>query len=389
MDFIDRFFISPEQSFFLFGPRGTGKTYWIKQEHPGSKVIDLLRPENLAEYSAHPEKLREICLAKSEIKKVVIDEIQRIPKLLDVVHELIETPEIDIQFILTGSSSRKLKRVGINLLGGRAIIANLHPFLPAEIGPEFSLERSLRFGLLPLVYSKKSPQSTLKAYYGLYLKEEVQQEGIVRNLEQFSRFMEAMSFSQGNQLNYKQIASDCHVPRKTVENYTQILEDLLLGFKLPIFKKKAKRELVHQPKFYYFDVGVYRSIRPRGPFDNPAIIDGAAYETLLVQSIRAWNDYRLQENDLYFWKTTSDTEVDLVVYGEDGITALEFKGTDKLRSKDFTGLKLFHEDYPTAHLALVYTGAERIIKNGILCIPCREFLFNLHPDHSLQNIIKL
>jgi predicted AAA+ superfamily ATPase len=379
----ERFFQESKQSFFLFGPRGTGKSTWVKQNIKKSLYIDLLAADVFRSYSARPERLREIAEAQRQPNPIVIDEIQKIPELLDVIHQLMEQHK-EWRFILTGSSARKLKRAGVDLLAGRALTKTLHPFMAAELGVEFSLEKALTLGMVPLIIDAQNPAETLKSYAALYLKEEVQMEGLVRNIGSFSRFLESASFSHGSILNVTEVARECHIARKSAEGYFAILEDLLLAFRIPIFAKRAKRHLSSHPKFYYFDAGVFRSIRPSGPLDAPAEIDGAALEGLVAQHLRAWISYSGDRCDLYFWRTKSGNEVDFVVYGEDTFFALEVKNASKLNKKSLTGLLAFKEDYPEAQVCLLYRGNERIKIKGILCLPCAEFLKNLIPHQTIQ-----
>lgn len=242
MQEITRFFQIPENSIFLFGPRGTGKSTLIKSRFPNALRIDLLKPEVLRSYDAFPERLYKTIEAHAGSPVVVLDEIQRVPNLLPIVHDLIEQKK-GLQFILTGSSSRKLKRSGVDLLGGRALNCSLYPFMAAELGPLFSLNEALEFGLLPLLFGKKDPQAILNGYVSLYLDEEVKAEGLVRNVGNFSRFLEIISFSHGSLLNITNIARECEVKRTTVENYIKILEDLLLAYQLPVFQDVHKDSL--------------------------------------------------------------------------------------------------------------------------------------------------
>ena len=237
-----RFFRPPGDHFFLLGPRGTGKTWLTRQLFPEAIRIDLLAPDTLRSLSARPERLRELVAARPDAAQVVVDEIQKLPELLEVVHLLIEERR-GTQFVLTGSSARKLRRAGVNLLGGRAAQKSLHPFMAAELGGRFDLGEALRLGMLPLVRAAVDPEEILSAYNGLYLREEVQMEGLVRSVGSFSRFLEAISLSQAAVLNLANVARESQVPRKTVEGYLDILEDLLLGFRLPVFTRRAKREL--------------------------------------------------------------------------------------------------------------------------------------------------
>lgn len=251
--------------------------------------------------------------------------------------------------------------------------------MAAELGDRFNLEDALRLGLLPVVHGAQEPDVMLRAYSGLYLKEEVQAEGLVRNIGGFSRFMEAISFSQASVLNLSNVARECQVGRPTVEGYLTILEDLLLAFRVPVFTRRAKRAVASHPKFYFFDAGVFRANRPTGPLDVPSEIDGVALESLVAQHLRAWCDYSDGNHHLHYWQTRSQVEVDFVVYGESGLYALEVKNAAQVRSGDLRGLKIFAEDYPESRRILLYRGKERILTDGILCLPCEEFLKALVP----------
>ncbi len=377
---IDRFFHDPGQTFFLFGPRGTGKSTWIRQKFPKAYYIDLLSPDVFRSFSAKPERLKDICAALSAEGIVIIDEIQKVPELLDVVHQLIEQRK-DLRFILTGSSARKLKRAGVDLLAGRALFRSMHPFMAAELGSSFSLPEALTTGLVPLVIDSPNKKESLSAYTGLYIREEVQLEGLVRNIGSFNRFLESISFSHGSVLNISDVARDCQVKRKTVEGYIAILEDLMLAFMVPVFSKRAKRHLSAHPKIFFFDAGVFRVLRPSGPLDSPGEIDGAALEGLVVQHLRAWISYRGGSDKLYFWRTKSGVEVDLVVYGPDTFCAYEVKNTDKIHSKMLKGLINFKHDYPEAKAYFLYRGRESLMIKDIHCIPCEEFLLQLKPEY--------
>jgi predicted AAA+ superfamily ATPase len=378
MAFIPRIFTPGRDHFFLLGPRGTGKTLWSTHHYPQALRIDLLDPETLRLLSARPERLTELVEGNRDKPHIIIDEVQKLPALLEVVHLLIER-KTGQQFVLTGSSARKLRRQGVNLLGGRAAQKHLHPYLAAELGRRFSLTTALRQGMLPLVWAADNPADILKAYNGLYLREEVQMEGLVRNVGSFARFLEAMSFSHASVLNLSNVSRDCQVSRKTVEGYLEILEDLLLGFRLPVFTKRAKRELAMHPKFYYFDAGVFRANRPSGPLDAPQEIDGLALEGLVAQHLRAWCDYSAGNHQLHYWQTRSQVEVDFVVYGDSGLYAVEVKNSTQVRSDDLRALKNFAEDYPQSQRFLVYRGKERFKRDDVLCLPAEEFLLGLRP----------
>ena len=384
---VNRFFQDPGQSYFLFGPRGTGKSTWLKKQFPKAYYIDLLAPETFRSFSARPERLQEICAARNSGDIIVIDEIQKLPELLDVVHLVIEERK-DLRFILTGSSARKLKNAGVDLLAGRALVRSMHPFMAAELGASFSLPEALTTGLVPLVFDTSNKKDRLAAYAGLYIKEEVQLEGLVRNIGSFNRFLESISFSHGSVLNVSDIARDCQVKRKTVEGYIAILEDLMLAFKVGVFSKRAKRHLSAHPKLFYFDAGVYRAIRPAGPLDSASEIDGAALEGLVAQHLRAWINYRGNSGDLYFWRTKSGVEVDFVVYGQDTFCAFEVKNGDRVSSKMLKGLISFKEDYPEAEVYLLYRGRDVMVVKNVLCIPCENFLRYLDPALSMDEVFE-
>ncbi len=316
-------------------------------------MVNLLEPETYRSLTARPERLRELVLG-TKSRDVVVDEVQRIPDLLHVVHDLIGR-RTSHRFVLTGSSARKLRRGGVNLLGGRAVVRTLHPFLAAEL-PSFDLPRSLAIGLLPLVVTSPTPEDVLRAYATLYLEQEVQAEGMVRNIGSFARFLEVVSFSHGSVLNLSNVARESAVNRKTVEGYLEVLEDLLLAYRVPVFTRRAKRETSVHPKLYLFDTGVFRSLRPSGPLDRPEEIEGVALEGLVAQHLRAWAAYGGEKDALFFWRTRSGVEVDFVLHGKSGLYGIEVKNTDAVRPEDLRGLRAFGEDYPEARLVLLYRG---------------------------------
>lgn len=377
-----RFFTPPSYSYFLFGPRGTGKSSWLKEHYPNAYWIDLLNPETFRFFSAGAERLGPILEENPEKKTVVIDEVQKVPQLLDVVHSLIEAKK-GYQFIMTGSSSRKLKKQGVNLLGGRALLKYMPPFFARELGNDFHLERNLRLGMLPIVLDAPSPEEVLRAYVGIYLKEEVQAEGLVRNVGDFARFLETMSFSHASLINTSNIARECQIARKTVDNYLLILEDLLLSFQLHVFHRKAKRALIQHPKFYFFDSGVYYSARPKNLYDPETEKEGAALEGLVAQHLKAWVDAQKEVHQLHFWRTSSQVEVDFIVSGPHCFLAIEVKNGATIHPSDLRGLETFQEDYPEVTPILLYRGKHRMKEKGILCCPIDQFLLQIDPHSPL------
>lgn len=378
---IPRFLKIPNNSFFLFGPRGTGKTTWLNNEIKNSLLVDLLQPDQFRMFTAKPERLKELVYGNPDKKVIIIDEVQKAPELLNVVHSLIEEKK-GYQFVLTGSSARKLKRSGVDLLAGRVLNMTLHPFMAAELRERFDFEKALNQGLVPLITMSNDPEKVLSSYAALYMREEVQMEGLVRNIGGFSRFLEIISFSHGSVLNISNVGRECEIERKVVESYISILEDLLLAYRIKVFTKRAMRATVQHPKFYYFDAGVFRSLRPRGALDRSEEIEGAALEGLVLQHLIAWNAYNGGQDSVYYWRARSGTEVDFIVYGPEVFWAVEVKNTARIRNEDLRALKSFKEEYPEAKLYFLYRGEEKVLIKDILCIPCVEFLNKLKPGHN-------
>jgi predicted AAA+ superfamily ATPase len=364
----------PAGSFFLFGPRGVGKTAWLKGQLSDALYFDLLHHETWTEFLASPGRL-DGRIPKAHKGWVVLDEIQRLPLLLNEVHRLIESRRL--RFALSGSSARTLRRRGVNLLAGRAVTRAMHPLVAGELGADFDLKRALAFGCLPQACTDPAPRDYLKSYVSTWLTEEVRQEGLARNLGNFARFLEAASFSQGAVINMSSVARDSSVNAKVVQDYFAILEDLLIAIRLPAFTRRAKRRAVLHPKFYFFDAGVFQSIRPRGPLDAPAEIRGPALETLFLQHVRALNDYRDLGYSLHFWRTPQGREVDFVLYGERGLRAFEIKASERVRSEDFLGLHDFLKDYPMAKACLLHLGDRRWHEGGIDVIPIADVFMDL------------
>lgn len=365
----------------MLGPRGTGKSTWLRVALPDALTVNLLEPERFRELAARPERLAELVAGRPSVADVVIDEVQRLPELLHVVHALMEGPAPP-RFVLTGSSARKLRRGGVDLLAGRAVQRTMHPFMAAEWS-SFRLEDALRDGLVPLVVASHDPADTLRSYASLYLHQEVMAEGLVRSVGSFARVLEVLTYSHGAVLNVSEVAREAAVGRKLVEGYLEVLEDLLVAFRLPVFTRRAQRGTVSHPKFYYFDAGVFRSLRPRGPLDAPAEIAGAALEGLVAQHLRAWIAYSGRDVALHYWRTRSGVEVDFVGYGADGFWAIEVKHGERLRSDDLRGLRTFVADYPECQPLLLYRGTDSLRIDGIPCLPVETFLRELHPSRPV------
>lgn len=359
------------KSFFLFGPRGTGKTTWLKAHFKKALYLDLLESELFQDLLAQPQRLERF-IPNGFKEWVILDEVQRVPALLHEVHRLIESQ--GLKFILTGSSARKLKRKEVNLLAGRALTYNLYPLTVAELGDDFSLDHSLKWGHLPSTFNESDPKRYLESYVATYLREEVQQEGLTRNLGAFSRFLESASFSQGQVINVSETARECSVHRKVVESYLNILEDLLIAERLPAFTRRAKRRILAHPKFYFFDVGVYRTIRPQGPLDSSEEIEGISLETLIYQELKAMNHYLNLGYQLFYWRTATGQEVDFVLYGPKGLIAIEVKRTARVSAKHLRGMKAFLREYPTAKAFVLFGGKRRMHQDGIEMIPVEDFL---------------
>lgn len=368
--------INPESkhSIFLFGPRGTGKTSWLRSHFKRAVYYDLLDDDTYMRLLAWPKRIAED-ISPDFDDWIIIDEIQKAPKLLDEVHRLIEHRHL--KFILTGSSARKLRQVGVNLLAGRAITLHMHPLTTIELAGDFNLATALTHGLLPMVYTHEDPAQYLASYITTYLREEVLQEGLTRNIALFTRFLETASFSQGEQVNFTAIAREVGHNRHTIANFFDILEDLLIGYRIYPFTRRAQRDIVTSPKFYYFDTGVYRAIRPVGPLDSREEIDGAALETLFLQQVKAINDYFHLGYGVFYWRTTAGVEVDFVLYGENGFHAFEIKRKQKISKHDLKGLFAFKNDYPEVVTYLLYGGSNTYIENGIIICPYEQTLRSL------------
>jgi predicted AAA+ superfamily ATPase len=363
-----------DKSFFLFGPRGTGKTTWVRSKFPSAIYLDLLEAEIFNDLIANPQRLENF-IPKNFRDWIILDEVQKIPELLNEVHRLIE--KYRYKFILTGSSARKLRSGGPNLLAGRALTYSMHPLTNIELGRDFDLIHSLTYGQLPCAYTESNPKGYLESYVKTYLQEEVRQEGLTRNLGAFYRFLETASFSQGSVLNISEVSRECAVERKVVENYFTILEDLLIAYRLPVFTKKSKRRLVSHPKFYFFDVGVYRTLRPMGPLDMPEEVQGIGLETLFFHELHAINDYLNLGYKIFYWRASDNIEVDFVMYGDRGIKAFEIKRSERISLSMLKGLNAFSKDYPLAKAYFFYGGKRQMHEGNIEIIPIKDALKGL------------
>lgn len=362
------------RSIFLFGPRGTGKTSWLKESLKDCIYLDLLESKTFALFSANPGRLDNV-IPNEYNNWVIIDEVQRVPELLNEVHRLIESRKI--KFILTGSSARSLRKKGVNLLAGRALTYYMHPLTIQEVGDKFNLNNALNFGLLPSVFSDPDPKAYLEGYVQTYLREEIIQESITRNISAFNRFLEIAAFSQGGLLNFSEISRELGIHRQTVADYFQILDDLLIAKRIDAFTKRAKRKTVSHQKFYFFDAGVYRISKPMGPADSKEETDGAALETLFFQSVRAINDYYDLGYNIYFWRTSTGMEVDFILYGPKGFHAFEIKRSGQVTPRSMGGLKAFGKDYPEAKLHLLFFGSHTEYHGDVTAIPFEKALKDL------------
>jgi len=328
-----------KKSYFLFGPRGTGKTFLIREQlKDRAQVINLLEQDLLLRLSAAPWDLRTIVAAADRGVPIVIDEVQKIPALLDEVHRLIE--EDGRIFLLTGSSARRLRRGSSNLLAGRARLAEIFPLTSQEI-PDFDLERYLRIGGLPFVYGSDDPNDDLDAYVRTYLQEEIQAEGLTRNLPGFARFLRTAALLNGTVLNYTKIGADAELSPSTVRQYVQILEDTLIGFRLPPFRKTKIRKAVSTEKFYVFDIGVTHAIAGIRHIDRNSDIYGRSFEQFIALELRAFASYHRTRDELSFWRSKHGAEVDLILGDR---IAIEVKATGKTHAHDAKGLRALQEE---------------------------------------------
>lgn len=365
------------RSIFLFGPRQTGKTTYLHERFPNARYFDLLEADTFRELSARPELLRGTL--KKDDRLVVIDEIQKLPGLLDEVHLLIERDK-ERRFILTGSSARKLKRGSANLLAGRALVAHMHPLVSSEVGSERLDDRLLR-GSLPSVTDSAIPFEDLRAYVGHYLREEIQAEALTRSIEGFSRFLEVAASVNGELLNFTSAGNDAGVPPRTIQNYFQVLEDTLTGHLLPPYRKTVKRKAVATAKFYFFDVGVVNAILDRRQIAPKTDAYGRALEHQVFLELRAYLDYKRISERLSFWRSLSRMEVDFVV-GDS--FAIEVKAAERVSENDLRALRALAEELRLVRKIVVCREKwRRVTEDAIEIIPVKEFFEELWNDSLL------
>jgi predicted AAA+ superfamily ATPase len=368
-----------KRSFFLFGPRQTGKSSLIQSRFgERSWTVNLLHSEEYSRYAKFPGQYRLDVAEKlrTGISCCILDEVQRIPDLLNEVHALIGQHP-GCQFIMLGSSARKLKRGGANMLGGRAAQRFLHPFTRQELGESFHLDDALRFGTLPplLDLSATDKQDTLRSYSETYLREEIQMEGLVRNLGGFYRFLEVAGSASGEILNFSNVARESQLPVRTVQSYYEILEDTLIGFRLLPWIKSERKRMVAHPKFHFFDTGVTNAINRRLTSAPDPRLYGRLFEQFLILEFFRHIQYSQSENRIFFWRTNTGAEVDLLLERHGVlIGAFEFKSAQETGGSDFSGLRAFRADNPDVPLTVVYNGTHPYSTDGIRVIPWQRFL---------------
>ncbi len=372
----ERNLVLPEagtESFFLWGPRQTGKSTLLRRTYPAARWIDLLKSEEFRRYVARPESLREEIQAAGADRKqqIVIDEIQKAPALLNEVHWLME--HYNLSFALCGSSARKVKRGAANLLGGRAIRYELYGLTASELGAEFDLQRMLNHGYLPRIYQGSRPGRMLDAYIADYLKEEVAAEGLVRNLPTFSDFLDVAALSDGQSVNFSSIARDCGVSNQSIKNYFQILEDTLLAKWLPAYRKRPKRRVFGAPRFYFADVGVVNRLARRGELQPGTEDYGKAMENWAFHELSAFLRYHEHEAKLSYWRLASGIEVDFII--GDMQVAIEVKSSERIHSDHLKGLRSIIVDHPGIARRIVVCREPRPRKtnDGIEIMPAEEF----------------
>ena len=370
----DRLFKVPKKSFFLFGPRGTGKSTLLKQRFPKAHFVNLLIERQYQKYLVDPHIFYNEIQAIPKNTWIVVDEIQRLPELLNYVHQLIE--EKKWLFILTGSSARKLKKSGTNLLAGRAITCSLFPFVPEELGNDFNFENNLRHGSLPIVIDSEEKEETLQSYVETYLKQEIKEEALVKNLAGFSRFLNVAATLNAQVLNISKVAREAEVSRTTVNGFFEILEDTLIGYRLAPYSPKLRIRETKHPKFYFFDSGVVRTLKGQtGPIDIDEI--GSLFEGFVLHLLRSYKSYFRSFSDIYYWQPVESQtcEVDFLLKKGNEFCAIEVKSTKRVRPEDLKGLEAVSELKGLKRKILIYRGeSEQKLKNGVEVLPLSKFL---------------
>lgn len=364
----------PERSFFLFGPRGTGKSWYLRNRLPEATTFDLLDEARYQRYLADPAAFGDELRALKPGSTIVIDEIQRLPDLLNTVHRAIELQ--GLRFALCGSSARKLRRAGTNLLAGRATWRRMHPFVPEEVGADFILNDALRWGTLPVVFASNDRSDVLESYVRLYLKEEIQAEALVRNLPGFARFLPVAAVFHGQVLNVSSVARDAGAARTTVNAYLEILEDTLVAFRVPAYEARLRVRERRHPKLYWVDPGLPRALK--GQLGPPTLEErGALFEGWVAGILAAYRDYRGLFDQWWYWASGSPTplEVDFLLRRGDELAAIEVKASDRLEIRDFRGLRSVADLPGMRRKALVFQGpSPRRTQDGIDVLPVAEFL---------------
>jgi predicted AAA+ superfamily ATPase len=358
------------ETFFLWGPRQTGKTTLLREVYSDAMWIDLLKADEFRRYLQNPELLRGELAARESVRQVVIDEVQKVPQLLDEAHWLHENR--GIRFALCGSSARKVKRGQANLLGGRAVRYELHGVTALELAQDFDLNRILNHGYLPAIYQSDNPRPLLNGYVADYLKEEVAAEGLVRNLPVYSQFLNVASLSDAELVNFSTVARDCGVSSHTIKGYFQILEDTLLGRWLSAFTRRPKRRVIAAPKFYFADVGVVNHLAQRGELHPGSELYGKAFENWVFHELMAHNSYSNAFATLSYWRLANGTEVDFIV--NDMELAIEAKATAKVTADHLKGLRAITQDHRKIKQRIIVCleRASRRTEDGILIAPATQ-----------------
>jgi len=359
------------KSVFLFGPRQCGKSWLIDHTLSDFHLLDLLSTDTFLRLSQHPELLEQI---GSDGKPIVIDEIQKLPGLLDEVHRLIERR--GFRFLLTGSSARKLRKRGVNLLGGRARVKRLHPFSASELQEKFDLNRAVNYGMLPPVWQSTEPEEELADYIEEYLRQEIIAEAATRNLPAFSRFLEIAALANGEQIDYAAISRDAQVPRSTVQEYFRILKETLLADEVPVWRRGLRRKTVETAKFYLFDSGVARRLSRRRVTEPETSEYGHLFETLVHHELRSYLDVRTRDGEISYWRTPAGVEVDFVV----GDVAIEVKSSKCVGRSDCSGLRAIAEEGSFSHRIVVCREPFARVEDGIEILPYGEFISRLWSD---------